>query len=96
MFKIIVFLFLFFTSLSAFDVNKASAEDFMEVKGIGVKTAEKIISYRENYGFNSIEDLINVKGIGKKKLQRIKEYCNSENSESADYENSPIDLTKYD
>jgi len=92
--KLIFILLLLFTSLSAFDINQASADDFMEVKGVGVKTAERIIEYRNSGNLNSIDDLINVKGIGKKKLANIKEYFDGESSDSE--EDSVIDLTKYD
>ncbi len=57
------------------DINAASAEELMHIKGIGKVLAENIVSYRENYGyFYSVEDLMNVDGIGDKKLEAIKDY----------------------
>lgn len=57
------------------DINAATVEELMQIKGIGKVTAEKIVSYRENFGyFYSIEDLINVDGIGNNKLEKIRVY----------------------
>ena len=56
------------------DVNKGGAEELMRLKGVGQKTAENIISYRQEHGpFKSVEELVNVKGIGGKKLEGIRE-----------------------
>ena len=47
----------------------------MLLPGIGEKTAEKIIAYRnENGRFSAIEDLMNVSGIGKATLNEISNY----------------------
>jgi len=47
------------------NINTATAEELAELKGIGLKKAEAIISYREQRGlFTSVEELILVKGIG--------------------------------
>ncbi len=57
------------------DINIATAEELINIKGIGISTAEKIISYRENNGyFHSVDELINVSGIGEKKLKNIRKY----------------------
>lgn len=53
-------------------VNQGNAEDLMNLPGIGKKTAEQIIEYREQNGFfQSPEDLLRVKGIGEKKLEKF-------------------------
>ncbi|MBD5140358.1 MAG: helix-hairpin-helix domain-containing protein [Ruminococcus sp.] len=57
------------------DINAATVEELMQIKGIGKATAESIVSYRENYGyFYSFEDLLNVYGIGDKTLDNIRDY----------------------
>jgi competence protein ComEA len=55
------------------NINKAKLEELTLLPGIGTKTAEKIISLRnERGGFKKINDLLDVKGIGEKKLEKIK------------------------
>lgn len=57
------------------DINKASREDFMRIRGIGEKTADKIIAARnEMGGFRSIDDLVYADGIGYRKLESFKNY----------------------
>ncbi len=56
------------------NINTASKVQLMRLKGIGEKTAEKIIDYRNKTPFNSIEDIQNVKGIGPKKFESMKEH----------------------
>lgn len=55
------------------NINSAPAEVLGELPGIGPKTAQRIIEYRERVGkFKSVEELMNVQGIGPKKYERIK------------------------
>ena len=71
--KIIFSLLLAAVSAFALDINTASAKEFIEVKGIGEKKAERIIAYRDEHGkFSSIDELKNVKGIGEKIVTIIK------------------------
>ncbi len=57
------------------NLNTATVKELIKIKGIGEKTAQKIIRYREEHGdFSSVEELLNVKGIGKKKLEKIRPY----------------------
>ena len=42
--------------------------------GIGPVLAARIITYQEEFGFDSVEDLINITGIGAKTLEQIRDY----------------------
>lgn len=56
------------------NINTADASELMKLKGIGEKTAEKIIEYRAQSPFEKPEDIMNVKGIGEKKFEDIKDH----------------------
>ncbi len=56
-------------------VNSADLETLIKLPGIGRKTAQKIIEFRNLHGkFDSISDLLKIKGIGKKKLSKFKKF----------------------
>jgi len=58
-----------------FDINQATEDDLLLVKGVGVATAEKIITLRGKLGqFQNMEQLMEIKGIKEKKLSEIKKY----------------------
>lgn len=56
------------------DLNTASKEELMEIKGIGEVLAERITDYARTTGFSSVDDLLNVKGIGEKRLEAMRPY----------------------
>lgn len=58
--------------LEIININTAPVDILVRLPGIGKKTAEKIIVYRQSNGlFQKKDDLLKIKGIGKKKLSRI-------------------------
>ena len=56
------------------NLNQASAEELIALKGIGPKMAERIIAYRKEHGpFKTADQLVQVKGIGNAKFQKLKD-----------------------
>ncbi len=56
------------------DINNATIEDLIQVKGIGPKKAKSIIDFIQRHGkVSELDELIQVKGIGPKILDKIKE-----------------------
>ena len=56
------------------NLNTASKEELMTLRGIGESRAEDIIHYREAFGgFRSIEDIMNVSGIKNAAFEKIKD-----------------------
>lgn len=62
------------TASGKININTASLGELDTLTGIGPKTGQAIIDYREANGpFRRAEDLMNVKGIGPKKFDAIKD-----------------------
>jgi competence protein ComEA len=60
-------------------LNTATAEELDILPGIGPKTAEAIVEFREKNGkFASPDDLLQVPGIGPKKLAALKPHITVE------------------
>lgn len=55
------------------NLNSANQAQLEELDGVGPKTAQKIIEYRDSHGgFKSIEEMMEVPGIGPAKFEQIK------------------------
>jgi competence protein ComEA len=60
-------------------VNSSSIEELIMLPGVGVKTAESIVKYREsNNGIKNLGELTSIHGIGKKKIEAIVPYLTTE------------------
>ncbi len=56
------------------NINTATAEELMHLKGVGPKYSAAIIAYREKYGpFKTPQDLMQVSGIGQKTFEKNQE-----------------------
>ena len=57
------------------NINDASRSDIESIPGIGKKTAEKIISYRDEHGvIENLEELENIPGIRKNIISKCRKY----------------------
>lgn len=54
------------------DLQTATKDELMGVKGIGAKKAEQIIEYRKTNKINTPEDLKNIKGFGDNIIGNVK------------------------
>lgn len=55
------------------NINTATKEQLITLKGIGDSFAQRIIDYRQENKFIKIEDIKNIKGIGEKTFENIKD-----------------------
>lgn len=55
------------------NVNQATLQQLMSVKGLGQKKAQAILDYIEKHGkLVSLDELVEVKGIGNKLIDKVK------------------------
>ena len=56
-------------------LNTAALDELLSLPGVGEKTAERILAYREKYGkFVAVEQLLDVEGIGEGLLDKLRPY----------------------
>ena len=56
------------------DINYASENELIKLRGVGTVTARRIIEYRNAHGrFHTVEDLLNIRGIGEAKLNKMRD-----------------------
>jgi len=70
--KILFFMVLSVSFLFSINVQTASKDELMCIKGIGEKKAAAIMKYRKTTKLKSADDLINIKGFGKAMIKNVK------------------------
>jgi len=69
--KVLVTLLLMISFASALNVQKASKDELMCIKGIGEKKASSIMKYRKSHKLKSAQDLLEIKGFGKALVRNV-------------------------
>ncbi len=60
-------------SAATVNLNTATIVQLESLPGIGTRTAERILEYRQkNGGFKKVEELMNVRGVGEKSFLKMK------------------------
>jgi competence protein ComEA len=71
------------------NINTASVAELQTLPGIGSKTAERIVEYRQKNGpFKKVEELMNVRGVGEKNFLKLKGHLSVATSK-ADHDHQP-------
>ena len=87
--KIVALLFLGVSFMfAALNLQTATKEELMGIKGIGDKKAEQIIEYRKTNKINSPEDLKNIKGFGDSIVSNIEKENGTEKEKVSKKEDS--------
>lgn len=61
-------------NLGKLDLNRADKITLMSLPGIGQKTAQRIIDYRQSHaGFENIDELKNIKGISEYRYNKLRD-----------------------
>jgi competence protein ComEA len=60
-------------ALEQVNLNTATIEQLVQLKGIGEKTAQKIIEYRNLHPFTSVDEFTKIKGVGEKLLEKLRD-----------------------
>jgi competence ComEA-like helix-hairpin-helix protein len=57
------------------DLNSATVEQLEQLPGVGPRTAQEIVKFREKSGpFRRVEDLLAIRGITKRRLEKLRPY----------------------
>lgn len=71
---LVLCLFLMGSLFASMDLNHATKQELMSIKGIGEVKANQIIDFRKSNKIKDANDLSKIKGFGPKLIQNIKNY----------------------
>ena len=54
------------------NLNTATVEQLVELKGLGEAKAQKIVEYRKKHKFTSVDQIVEISGIGEKLLEKLR------------------------
>lgn len=63
------------------NLNTASKEQLMTIKGVGDKISDRIIEYRKAHPFKITEEIMEIKGLGQKFFDKNKDLLTVEKDE---------------
>lgn len=70
--KILFFMVLSASFLFSINLQTASKDELMCIKGIGEKKANSVLKYRKTNKLKSADDLLEIKGFGKGLVKNVK------------------------
>lgn len=76
--------------------NGSLQAGFVQIPGIGKKTAQAIMDYRDDGGFKTWDNLMEVKGIGPKTVEKMQDFVQSDDPFGAFWLDNAIAATKED
>jgi competence protein ComEA len=76
------------------NIITASKDEMIQIKGLGPKTADKIIALRDTFEITSNKDLLLIKGIGEKTLAKWLPYLEKLKNDSLNNSGQEIILAK--
>lgn len=76
------------------NIITASKDEMIQMKGLGPKTADKIIAFRDTFEITSNKDLLLIKGIGEKTLAKWLPYLEKLKNDSLNNSGQEIILAK--
>ncbi len=86
--KFFILILVLSVSIFAIDLNTASKEELMSIKGIGEKKAELILKFRKTHRIKSADDLRSLKGFGDVLISNIKNNVKNKTSKKKQDKNN--------
>ena len=72
------------------NLNEATVAQLDLLPSVGVKAAERIVTWRQKRAFKRVEELVRVKGFGKKRFLKLKPYLTLQGTTTLQAERVPL------